>query len=408
MKVCLFEERYQPYEAGGASIYVRRLAHALAGAGHEVMVVATHPFHSLSTVRPSAEMDSAVRVIRFWPVNIYDAHRSPSAPLALKPLFHVINLWNPAQYLQLRGILRQERPDVVHVHTMDGLSLSLFDAARGLGIPLVLTLHGYSLLCRKVTLLRSSGQICSRPNALCSLYRRATRRIIGSKPHIVTSPAQFVLDLFAGCGFFPKSERVKLVNGIELEAPPGAQRGEHAGEFNILFAGRLGRHKGVHTLIQATRRLQHPHVRLHIVGDGDYRGELERLAAGDGRITFHGAVPGSEMPAFYGMADVAVMPSICYEVSPLVIQESFLAGTPVVGSRIGGIPEMVSHGYNGLLFEPGDAEGLAAALRSLVEDRDRLEGMGRNAAESAGAYAMSLHIERVVQLYESAAKGDAG
>jgi glycosyltransferase involved in cell wall biosynthesis len=346
-------------------------------------------------------MDGKVRVLHVPPVNIYDAYKSNNVPTFIKPIFHIINLWNPAQYVLYKNILREEHPDVVHVHDIYGISLSFLDAAKSLGIPLVLTLHSYGLICRKVTKLKANGMICEKPNLLCSIYCRAIREIIGSKPNLVTSPSQFVLDYHSKMGFFPHSKKIKLSNGIEIDNYNLPQKTARS-IFNILFVGRLGRHKGVHTLIEAVRKMESKDLRLHIIGRGDYSAELKRLARNDERITFHGVVSDNELSRFYETADVTVVASIWLEVAPVVIQESFGAGTPVIGSRIGGIPEMVQHGYNGLLFDPGNADELVIMLERIMSGRSELEKLGRNAYESLKSYSMQNHVEQVVQIYQLA------
>jgi glycosyltransferase involved in cell wall biosynthesis len=401
MKICLLIEGYPPNTTGGVSVYGQRLAQGLVKAGHDVFVIATCPIKGFSFLKPLIRMDGAVKVLEISPINIYDAYSRKKIPMALKALYHIINLWNPFQYKILKGILKNERPDVVHIHDIYGISLCLLDAAKSLGIPLILTLHSYGLICRKVTLLKANGKICEKLNNFCSIYCQAIKEIIDSKPDLVTSPSQFVLDYHTRMGFFSHSKKTKLSNGIEVNNSMSPKK-IHGNCFNILFVGRLGRHKGVHILIEAVKKMTSNQVHLHIIGNGDYRADLERIASNDKRITFHGIVPDSELPTFYGMADVTVVPSIWLEVAPVVIQESFNAGTPVIGSRIGGIPEMIIPGYNGLLFNPGNVDELMLILQRLMSDRHELETMGKNAYQSLRAYSMSSHVEHMLRLYSLA------
>lgn len=398
MKICLVIESYPPNVSGGVSVYGQRLAQGLSNAGHNVFVITSCPFNGLSSLKPLEKMDGKVRVLHLPPVNIYDAYKIKNVPTFIKPIFHIINLWNPAQYVLYKNILRKEHPDVVHIHDIYGISLSFLDAAKSLRIPLIVTLHSYGLICRKVTLLNANSKICEKPNMLCSIYCRAIKDIIDSKPDLVTSPSQFVLDYHSKMGFFPHSKKMKLSNGIEIDNYNPPQKNARS-NFNILFVGRLGRHKGVHTLIEAVRKMNNKEIHLHIIGKGDYKEKLENLAENDERITFHGAVPDKDLPSFYKMADVTVVPSIWLEVAPVVIQESFLAGTPVIGSRIGGIPEMIRHEYNGLLFKPNDTDDLIHMLQRLIFNRIELEKMGKNAYNSLEAYSMSLHIIQILKLY---------
>jgi glycosyltransferase involved in cell wall biosynthesis len=398
VKICLVIESYPPNVTGGVSVYGQRLAHGLANAGHEVFVITSCPFISLSSLKPSEEMDGKVRVLHIPPINIYDAYKSKNVPTFIKPIFHIINLWNPAQHVLYKNILRQERPDVVHIHDIYGISLSFLDAVKSLRIPLILTLHSFGLLCRKVTLLNRNSEICESPNRFCSLYSRAIKEIIDSKPDIVTAPSQFLLDYHTNHGFFPRSKRIKLANGIETDFHEYIPK-DKSDHFNILFVGRLGIHKGAHILIKAILNIANICVRLQIIGDGDYRIELEQLAKNDERIIFYGTIPNKEITHFYRMADVTVVPSLCYDNAPLVIQESFRNGTPVIGSRIGGIPEMIIHGYNGLLFDPGNVDELMQILQDLMSNRKEIGKMGENSRESLEIYSIHSHIKQVLQIY---------
>jgi len=137
-------------------------------------------------------------------------------------------------------------------------------------------------------------------------------------------------------------------------------------------------HKGVHTLIEAVHRVPAGRIETLIFGDTetfpDYTAELRRLATG-ASVRFMGRFDRDDSAAVYDQLDVLVVPSIWLENSPLVIHEAFMAGVPVVGSRIGGIPDLVEDGISGLLVDPGSPDALAQALEMLAADRPRLEAM---------------------------------
>ncbi len=103
----------------------------------------------------------------------------------------------------------------------------------------------------------------------------------------------------------------------------------------------------------------------------------------------------------YKMANVTVVPSILYDNSPMVVYESFMCSTPVVASRIGGIPELVKHGYNGFLFEPGDNTELAKILNMVSRDPEILKKLEIGAYKSSKKYDIEKHIDKLEEIYRS-------
>jgi glycosyltransferase involved in cell wall biosynthesis len=136
-----------------------------------------------------------------------------------------------------------------------------------------------------------------------------------------------------------------------------------------LFVGQILRGKGVDVAVRELAHLPRDTV-LDVVGDGAQRGEVEALAAklAPGRVRFHGYVSAEGVAPHYDAASVVVVPSRWPEPFGMIGVEAMRRGRPVVGADHGGIPEWLEHGTNGLLFEPGSSEGLAAAARALLAD----------------------------------------
>ncbi|MDQ3876161.1 MAG: glycosyltransferase family 4 protein [Actinomycetota bacterium] len=189
----------------------------------------------------------------------------------------------------------------------------------------------------------------------------------------------------------PARTRV-VYGGVDVERyrpdPDGPRRG-------VLFVGRLTPHKGVDRLIRALP----PGAALAVVGSSghdrkpperDYPALLRRLARGRS-VRFLGAVPDAELPGLYRRAAVLALPSVhvtCYgriiavsELLGLAVLEAMASGTPVVCSRIGGLPEIVEDGVTGFLVEPGDVDHLRERLAALLGDRALAARIGRNARE---------------------------
>ena len=346
---------------------------------------------------------------------------------------------------RLQQVLDEVRPDVVHIHNLLNLTFDLPRLAREAGARVVATLHDYTLVCASggQRLHRAESHVChvietdrcarcfsesaygrmaafgrlkgGAPGALSSLARVArsalpltVARLSGRAPSFPTvqadldqrmdaaravfdavdlfvAPSPSIAREFAALGLSPEKLRVSDY-GFPARRQADMPR-TNAARLRIGFIGTPVWHKGVHVLLDAVKRLPANAVDLTIVGDmevaPEYAADLRHRATGL-RVTFTGRVPHTDVSRQYDRLDVLVVPSLWLENSPLVIHEAFAAGVPVVGSNLGGIPDLVRHDQNGLLFEPGNWQSLAHELRRLLADPDllpRLSG-GRVANKS--------------------------
>jgi glycosyltransferase involved in cell wall biosynthesis len=186
------------------------------------------------------------------------------------------------------------------------------------------------------------------------------------------------------------SSRIRVVpNPVDLEQFPTARvsRDSKSREVDVLFVGRLSVEKGVDTLLEALAGLRSS-VRVQIVGDGPQRGALERRAANlHHQIEFLGWQEHSVVLELMAGAKVQAVPSTS-EPQGVVVLEALLSGTPVIGSRVGGIPEMVRHGENGWLVPPADAPALRNVIRMALSDLGGLDRMRRCSPRSARTFGM--------------------
>jgi glycosyltransferase involved in cell wall biosynthesis len=207
----------------------------------------------------------------------------------------------------------------------------------------------------------------------------------------VVSPSQALADFMLTRGFPARLLHV-IPYGMSRDQVPGHVPGP--GPLVAGVAANLEYWKGIDVLIEAARLAREP-VHLEIYGDGTLRGDLERQARQAGvEARFHGFV--SEPLA---EVDVLVQPSRADNL-PLAVLEAMAAGLPVIGTRVGGIPELVVDGETGLLVEPEDPRALADALESLARDRRRLVELGRHGRERVAAhFSAEQVVHRTVALY---------
>lgn len=394
MKICLITALYNSHLVGGVETYVERITSELAK-NNEVTVITTKLYHGLKSLKPSVELRGNIKIYRFYPLNIHYGFHAQKKPIWIKLIWHLIDIWNPHTYFVVKKILKEEKPDVVHTHNLEVISTSTLSAVNSLKIPHVHTVHHYLLLNRYADLLRGGG-IIEEFNLIDRTYMKIMKRLSNSMD-IVLAPSQFVLKMHVENGYFSNAKCMKLPHGIEIENNRRIEKDYDI--IDILYVGQLFKRKGVQILINAFKKIKHKNIKLHIVGKGPDIEEFKKLAGSDPRITFHGFVPEEKLLELYKKANLLVVPSIWYETFGLIILESFKCGTPVIGSKIGSIPELIKGGYNGFLFEAGNMDELKEILENLIENPSELRRLEEGAIESVKKYDMEGHIRKLEKIY---------
>jgi len=395
MKICIIAGLYKRHIIGGGEIYVQKIADGLSK-NNEVVIITTSPDASL---KPTVEMDGDIKVYTFRPLlSIYNVSSVGSLAEILRAIAAtVIDIWNPHSYRIIKDILKKERPDVIHTDNVGYVSTSIFSAIKSVKIPCIHRCHSYQLLSVWPSLFNyRKGEIIKNFNFFDKRYMDVKRHLTKSV-NVVTSPSEFTLNLHSKYGFFKDAKRVALPNMVE---PSNIDKSEKNYEIiDILYIGRLVSTKGVQILIDAFKQLKYENIKLHVIGRGPDKDEFKRIAGSDQRIKFYGFVPNENLVAFYQKANIVVVPSMWYEVFGRIIVESFGCGTPVIGSRIGGIPEIIEEGYNGFLFEVGNVEELKDKLENLIENPSELKRLEEGAVESVKKYNMDEHIRKLEELF---------
>jgi glycosyltransferase involved in cell wall biosynthesis len=296
---------------------------------------------------------------------------APSVPLPMYPEI-VVGVPRPA----LRSRLAKFRPDVVHAVNPAVLGAGGILYARSLGIPVVASFHTHLPRYLHHYGLGMFEQLAW--DLLRSLHNQAVINLCISAP---------IADELRARGV----ERVEVgwrggvdTNIFHPERASDAMRmrlsGGHPEAPLVISVGRLSAEKGLDILASMLDHL--PGVRLALVGDGPHRASLEQQLAGR-PAHFTGYLAGEELATAVASADALVFPSQT-DTLGLVLIEAMAAGTPAVAARCGGAPDVVRHGFNGLLFAPGDAQAAAAAVRQVLHDpirRELFRVAGRREAE---------------------------
>lgn len=379
-------------QVGGAEVYLHKLIAAQRARGHAVGLFAG------SETRAARSATECVVARREW-----DPRTLCSDPELERSFLE---------------FAREFRPEVLHVHNLWAFAADFVLALRALGVPILQTVHDFSLLCPNSWCVRGDGTPCAGgPGEQCfhhdchknwPLETRAVHlarvrfELVRASVDAFVAPAEYLAQLLRGQGYENATGLPYFADAPPRDAAPPGFDARAPG--SILFVGRLVPEKGVEHLVRAMvpLRARMPSAKLSIVGSGPTEPALRALAAelalGDG-VEFRGRIPNTEVQALLRSALVQVLPSIWSENSPLTTYESFQAGLPIVASDIAGLPAMVRDTGAGLLARPRDAADIARALEVLLGDRARWEACSRAAHAALASFDRDAHLDRLEALY---------
>jgi glycosyltransferase involved in cell wall biosynthesis len=385
MRIVLVNTGHPATIKGGAEAAVLDLAHRLAARGHSVALVVHHGGTTLERSE-----DRGVRVYALPNRNLYFAFDGAKRPAPLRLAWHALDSANPWMASAFGRILDEEKPDIVNTHVLVGLSQLVWREAQRRTIPIVHYLHEYGAICPRGSAFKD-GELCRTACAGCGLLTLPRKRLSRLVDTIV-GVSRFTLDRHLAWGFFPEARRAVIPNIFRDPAFKG-RKVEAEGPLRLGYFGRLIPDKGAHVLLQAAAQLPLTGWTLDIAGTGDdaYIASLKAMALPN--VRFLGWTKADD---FFAATDVMVLPSIWPDPQPRVTFEAFMHGVPVIGARVGGIPEEIDENRTGWLFDAGSPESLAAVLQARLEDRLHRELRAESFVERLAL----LDPDRVALLYE--------
>lgn len=322
-------------------------------------------------------------------------------------------IYRPEAAHQVRALVKRFQPEVAHLHIFYGqLSSSVLATLSELGIPCVMTVHEYRMLCPVSTMYTQRLGVCERcarggvANAVTHRCNRGSMLASGlSAMEAWVRDSKYAyqanVDHFLMVSEFCRNKHIEYLPDIARQssvlynfvsdkdvaaapAPVGA-------DAPFLYAGRLSHEKGVRLLCDAFSK--RPQLQLRIAGTGPSLDELVRDYVAIANIQFLGKLDSANLKRELQRAKFSIVPSEWYENNPMAILESFGVGTPVLGAEIGGIPELVRSGETGFQFQPSSLDSLLAAIDHANEvSPAELQALGENAIalirerHSEGAY----------------------
>jgi glycosyltransferase involved in cell wall biosynthesis len=409
MRIVMLSQFFPPV-LGGLERHVKDLSEALVARGHEVAVITLRQ-GGWGREMPEYEEVNGVRVYRLRSmvsraekILFVDARRSYAPPFP-----------DPELALSIRRILQQERPQIVHAHNW--LSFSYLPLKKWSGAKLVITLHEFSLSCGKWTFIHKES-FCSGPQwgkcwqCLRDHYGLIKGTVTLSGQAVMTRLQNRLVDMY-----IPVSTAVAegsqlpdsglpyevVANFIPDDLGPliddsAGQLEQLPGDEFILFVGSFTRQKGVDILLDAYRGLG-TSVPLVLIGYEVRDFPLSQFDIPANVHIFRNWPHRLVMEAWRRSA-FGVVPSNWPEPSPTVIMEAMMMGKPVIGTRAGGIPDIIIDGESGLLIPPGDVIALQDAIRQLLNIPGPRKQMGAAARERVKSFQAQSIVPQIEKIYE--------
>ena len=437
LKVLHVPFTFAPDPVGGTEIYVESLSRHLRSHGVESIIAAP----------------SATGVDETYEWTGLRVHRYRYARRSNRMLRELYGEGDPEAARAFAEILDAVEPDVVHLHALSrAVSVLSVKAAKARGIPVLFTYHTPVVSCRRGTLMYHGTHVCDgrldvQRCTECSLANSGLPKWIAAPlSHMPSSVARALERAELNSGIWTALRMADLVqvsaqcfhdlmrevdvvvalrhwvkalllrNNVPsskiVSSPHGLADGgtreqnrisPDTSPLRVAFRGRADRTKGIDTLIKAVIAAREIDVALDLYGvaqssgDEEYRTKLVDLAGQDSRIRFLPPIPHDRVVPTLGNYHLVAVPSRWMETGPLVVLEAFAAGTPVIGSNLGGIAEWVRNGENGLLVEFDDVAGWSRALKRCARDRALLAALGKG-IESPRS--MATVAEEMARLYQ--------
>ena len=394
------------FPKGGDAISTLTTGKILQAHGHDVFFWGmTHPDN------PHYELE------RYFVSNV-DYNNSNGLINKSKQSFNILYSFEAKK--KIGHALKKFRPDIVHLNNFaHQISPSILDEIKKHKIPIVMTMRDYKMVCPIYSMYVkgvlcekcSSGKYyhcifrrCNKSSLLKSfvnvleMYLHHTILHIYDKIDVYISPSQFLKDKVKEMGL--NYEVIHLPNCIDTSKFQPAYEWK---DNSIVYFGRLSYEKGIPTLLNAMKNI--PEIRLKIIGDGPLKTELEKIAFVQHikNVEFCGYRTGHFLYHDIKKAMFLIVPSEWYENNPRTVIEAFALGKPVVGSRIGGIPELVQDWKTGLTYTCGDKDDLEDKIQQMLKNFEKIPEMGRNARNYVEEELNSeLYYKRLIDIYNFA------
>jgi glycosyltransferase involved in cell wall biosynthesis len=440
MRILQVSHGLPPQEKAGVENYTFYLSSALARLGHSVTIFCREENPEKEEFSIREERLDGLLIIRV--VNNLKKINDPK-------------VYYENQYFDkiFKNVLETQKPQIVHFQHFIALSANLINLAKDLGFPTLLSIHDFFILCHRIHLIDRENRVCPGPLYGLNCYFclgdyfppralvRRTELLLKLKdllpfpwikwtkrffipPRLISLegyevfhryrymfevlkrvdqilvPSEFVLKMYLKYYKKFRKKMRRMTWGIQ-PVKPSLKTEVNEKRIRFCYYGSILPHKGVHLLIESLRRLPRGKLLLTLFGDktGWNAGYYQELyESSDGLpVEFKSSFDRSLLSEVLKNQDVVVLPSLCPETFSFVIREANAMGIPVIGSRIGAIPEAIRDGVNGFLFKPGDVRELTECMSKFIESPRLIYEMRRNMKRQK---MMEEHASELIALYE--------
>ncbi|MBD3257705.1 glycosyltransferase [candidate division GN15 bacterium] len=395
MKILFVNSLYYPNVVGGAERSLQLLAESLAAAGEEIVVLSTDD-------ETHSGMVNGVRVYYVRSPNLYWMRTAKSQPAYKKPLWHMIDSYNPRVRPIVSDIIAKEKPEILHTNNLAGLSVAVWHAARDHRLPIVHTIRDHYLLCAR-GLMYHKGRECEPRCGYCRALawpRRRAARLVDA----VVGVSRFILDKHLRFGYFANTcLQTHIYNSVGIAAQ-GRRRRRTTDDFVFGYVGQLAPAKGIEFLLQRFKRLNKPGTRLRVFGRALNEAYVRMLREqyGGRSVEFLGHCAIEDV---YPAVDTVVIPSLCDDAFPRTLIESYSFGVPVIATTRGGAAEMLVEGETGFLFDPGREGDIEDRLSRMADTPELVEQFAPACLKVASELTGELVVQRYRETYQTVLTG---
>jgi len=410
LKILMIDKYY--FIKGGAERYFFELAKIFESKGHEVIPFSMKHPQNYETSWEKYFVDN----IDFNPESKFQ-----KVVTGIRSMVRIT--YSIQAKKRMERLLDKVKPDVAHLHMIDHqISPSILPVLKSRGIPVIQTVHTYKPVCPSYRLYNmGKNEICEK--CLDGNYYHAIIEKCHKGSYAASFMLAFEMYVHKWLGLYTKNIDLyhvpsmfmgqKLVQGgiekdkihhlfytIDLNSYPV----RYDSDDYFVYYGRLSAEKGVPVLLKAFSKVKKQ--KLKIIGTGPEEKNLKKLSEELGLnkwVEFTGPVYGDELKKIVSGAQFVVVPSEWYDNSPLVMYESLAMGKPVIGSNMGGIPELIKNGEDGYIFEQGNVDELMELLGRMIGDKTHLAALGKAARVKAEKiFDPDMHYNKMISFYQAA------